>query len=141
MKPSAQVLDYLELVRADIREYHDLRDLLEQQFQAALRHQVEALREVGERIVERVDGLQQRRAQRLALAVSVTGVAPLAAHGALQSQLAGRPAALLQDWTQQLQALVSECQGMNERNCALITGQNEIMCRVLNHEEPTYAPA
>jgi flagellar biosynthesis protein FlgN len=141
MKPSAEVLDYLELVRADIREYHDLRDLLEQQFQAALRHQIESLRAVGERIVERVDGLQRRRAQRLAVAASVTGAAPLAAHAALQRRLTGRPAALLQDWTAQLQALVGECQQMNQRNCALITDQHEIMRRVLNQEESTYAPA
>lgn len=141
MKPGADHLRYMEMVRADIRDYRLLRERLDQQFKAALGHQVEQMRQVGESISTLVDVLNERRIQRLALAAELTGKVPAPAHAAVQQQLGGQAASLLAGWTGELDGLVRECKRLNLRNCSLITEQHSLMCRVLQQEEPTYAPA
>ncbi len=141
MKPAAGHLRYMEMVRADVRDYRSLRERLDEQFKAALGHQVERMRELGESISALVDVLNERRIQRLALAAELTGKGLVPAHAAVQQQLGGQAASLLAGWTGELDGLVRECKRLNLRNCSLITEQHSLMCRVLQQEEPTYAPA
>ncbi len=141
MKPGAGQLRYMEMVRADIRDYRVLHERLEAQFEAALGHRVAQMREVGESIEALVDVLNERRAQRLALAAEITGKAPPGGHAAVLRQLSGQAATLLAGWTEELDVLVRECKRLNLRNCSLITEQHDLMRRVLQQEEQTYAPA
>ncbi len=141
MKPSAEQLRYMEMVRADVRDYRVLRERLDVQFDAALGHRVVQMREAGESIEALVDVLNERRAQRLTLAAEITGKAPPGGHAAVVQQLSGQAATLLAGWTEELEVLVRECKRLNLRNCNLITEQHDLMRRVLQQEEQTYAPA
>ena len=60
-------------IAEDVRAYPLLQNLLEQQFQAALRHQATQLGQVAEAISTLVDALQQRRELRVALAQRLLG--------------------------------------------------------------------
>lgn len=141
MKPAAEQLRYMEMVRADIRDYRVLRERLDEQFDKALGHRVEQMREVGDSIEALVDVLNERRAQRLMLATEITGQASAGGHAAVLQQLNGQAATLLAGWTEELHVLVRECKRLNLRNCSLITEQHDLMRRVLQQEEQTYAPA
>ncbi|GAB3185548.1 flagellar export chaperone FlgN [Hydrogenophaga aquatica] len=141
MTTKREVSRYLDMVRADVQDYHALRDLLDAQFEAALRHQVERVRQVCSDIAGLVDVIDQRRAERMTLASALTKQPPAMAHAALQRRLGAASASLLADWTRELEGLVRECKRLNLRNCSLLTEQHEIMQRVLQQEVSTYAPA
>ena len=128
-------------MQADLADYTRLRDLLEEQFEAALHHRSEELAGIGERILELTAVLEERRRERVELVGRLLGrekaqagvreVAarlPVAARGAFEACRA------------KLESLVRECKELNVRNCRLVMSQYEIMQRVLGGEPHTYAP-
>ena len=123
----------------DLRAYPALQELLERQFQAALRHQAKELGEVAEAISALVDTLQARRAQRVALAQRLLGpTANMAQAFALLKNAAREK--IESDW-KTLETMVVECKRLSKRNSDLLLEQHSIMQRVLHGEDQLYAPA
>ncbi|CDG82551.1 flagellar export chaperone FlgN [Janthinobacterium agaricidamnosum] len=125
-------------VSDDIAAYGALLELQEQQFQAALRHQPARLSALAESINAAVDGMEQRRRQRVSLVRGLSGA------GGTMNQiielLQGAPRLQLEtDWAA-LEQMVLECKRLNQRNSHLLTEQYSIMQRVLHGEDDTYAP-
>jgi flagella synthesis protein FlgN len=131
-----------ELVRGveqDGQAYGALRDLLEQQFRAALRHDSAALATLADRILALVGEIDGRRQQRESLCAVAAGararmddivpLLPEAARGAFAAAWKG------------LESQVRECKELNSRNGRLMTEQHAVMQRVLHGEMDTYAPA
>lgn len=125
-------------IQADLAASTTLLELLERQFDAALRHRTAQLGELAEQLMPALEAMEQRRVQRVALVRALLGpdgdmaklIASLAAPGR---------AALAADW-HALEQMVLECKRLNARNSALLTEQYSIMQRVLHGEEQTYAP-
>lgn len=125
-------------IQADLAASSTLLELLERQFDAALRHRTAQLGELAEQLMPALDAMEQRRAQRVALVRALLG--PGADMAQLIAGLAAPArAALAADW-HALQQMVLECKRLNERNSALLTEQFSIMQRVLHGEEQLYAP-
>ena len=125
-------------IQADLAASSTLLDLLERQFDAALRHRTVQLGELAGQLMPALDAMEQRRAQRVSLVRALLGpdgdMAQLIASLAAPSR-----AAFAADW-QALEQMVLECKRLNARNSALLTEQFSIMQRVLHGEEQIYAP-
>lgn len=130
----------LQTVRADLAGYRQLRELLDSQFEAALRHQSAALQEVAEQITALVDVLEQRREERVALVAKVTGQPRPDSMEPIFKLLNESSRTSVEGMWRELEHLVVECKALNARNCQLLMDQHEIMQRVLNGEVDTYAP-
>jgi len=138
-RPALALAQMLRDLHADRSGYARLRELLEAQFQAALRHRAESLIELAEDIVALVGEIEARRQQRGSLLVRLLGPDSKPSIEALLQRL---PAATGQTFTvawQGLEQQVRECKRLNLRNCQLITDQHGLMQRVLGAEEPGYA--
>ena len=118
--------------------YAALQALLEEQFQATLRHQSAQLTALADQVVAAVEPLDARRRQRVSLVTALFGpkgdMPQLFA--LLQDEARGQAQA---DWAA-LEQMVLECKRLNARNSELLTEQYSIMQRVLHGEEDTYAP-
>lgn len=140
MKRSDVLRTLISGVHADHADYQQLRELLSQQFDAALRHDTQALTQLGERITAQVAVLDARRRERMR-AVALLGLrAPATMEQVIGLFAQGTQAAVLQLW-RALEALVLECKGLNGRNCRLMMEQHAMMQRVLAGEADTYVPA
>lgn len=126
-------------LHADRSAYARLRELLEAQFQAALRHRSEQLAALAADIVTLVEALDQRRAVRSELLLALLGRNSKPSVEALLQRLSGGSAQTLTAAWQGLEQQVIECKALNLRNCQLITDQHALMQRVLGVEEATYA--
>lgn len=138
-RPALALAQMLRDLHADRSGYARLRELLEAQFQAALRHRAEPLIELAEDIVALVGEIEARRQQRGSLLVRLLGPDSKPSIEALLQRL---PAATGQTFTvawQGLEQQVRECKRLNLRNCQLVTDQHGLMQRVLGIEEPGYA--
>ena len=125
-------------IQADLAASTTLLELLERQFDAALRHRTAQLGELAEQLMPALDAMEQRRVQRVALVRALLG--PDGDMAKLIASLAAPAcAALAADW-HALEQMVLECKRLNARNSALLTEQYSIMQRVLHGEEQTYAP-
>lgn len=125
-------------VGADLAACHALLDMLERQFDAALRHRSAQLAELAGQLMPALEAIELRRQQRVALVRALLG--PHAGMAELIASLASPArAALAADWVA-LEKLVLECKHRNSRNSALLTEQFSIMQRVLHGEEQVYAP-
>jgi flagella synthesis protein FlgN len=125
-------------VADDIQACHGLLELLEHQFDAALRHRSARLAELAAAITPVLEEMEARRQQRVTLVRALLG--PDGSMAQLLATLAGPVrATLAADW-QQLEQLVQECKQRNVRNSALLADQYSIMQRVLHGEEQIYAP-
>ncbi|WP_229417162.1 flagellar export chaperone FlgN [Massilia sp. Root418] len=129
----------LEGISADMAAYAELQDLLEQQFDAALRHQRARLEQVAEAVSVLVDAMETRRAQRVACAVHLLGPAPAMAQ--VFALLKPEPRERLQQQWQALELRVLECKRLSKRNSDLLVEQYTIMQRVLHGEDQIYEPA
>ena len=126
-------------IAMDLAAYTELQDLLEQQFDASLRHQRARLEQLAETISALVDAMDARRLQRVASAVRLLGEAPSMAQ--VFTLLKAEPRARLeQDWAR-LETLVTECKRLGKRNSDLLVDQYTIMQRVLHGEDQIYEPA
>jgi flagella synthesis protein FlgN len=129
----------LQGVADDSADYRTLLGLLEEQFDAAIRHQQERLGRIAGQIASLVDTLEARRAQRLALATRLTGPDPSMA----QVFALLRPEARVRleaDW-RALEQMVLAAKAAGKRNGELLAEQFTIMQRVLHGENQTYEPA
>ena len=129
----------LQGLAADLLAYPQLHALLEQQFEAAVRHHSARLGELAEAITALVDTMEERRAQRVALVQRLLGP-----HGTMAQAFAllKNPARerMEADW-RSLEHSVRECKRLGKRNSDLLVEQYTIMQRVLHGEEQIYAPA
>jgi flagella synthesis protein FlgN len=123
----------------DLLAYPALQDLLQQQFQAALRHKASELGAVAEAISTLVDTMQARRELRVALVQRLVGPqgTMLQAFALLKNAARER---METDWSTLEQAVLN-CKALSKRNGDLLVEQYSIMQRVLHGEEQIYAPA
>jgi flagella synthesis protein FlgN len=126
-------------IAEDLLAYQTLHDLLQQQFQAALRHKASELGPVAEAISTLVDTMQARRALRVALVQRLVGPqgTMLQAFALLKNAAREKMEA---DW-RTLEQAVRSCKALSKRNADLLVEQYSIMQRVLHGEEQIYAPA
>lgn len=129
----------LQGVVLDQAAYGELEGLMEQQFDAALRHQRARLEQLADAIMVLVEAMELRRRQRLACATRLLGEQPSMAQ--VFQLLKPEPRARLeQDW-QRLEQRVLECKRLGKRNGDFLADQYTIMQRVLHGEDQTYEPA
>ena len=125
-------------IQADMAASSTLLELLERQFDAALRHRSADLAALADQLMPALEAMEQRRVQRVALVRALLG--PDADMAQLIASLAAPVRApVAADW-HALEQMVLECKRLNARNSALVTEQYSIMQRVLHGEEQTYAP-
>ncbi len=127
----------LDGIQADLQACGAVRDLLERQFQAALRHRAAELGELAEALMPELDAMEQRRQQRVQLVRALHG-----ASATMDTLLTGLPAAqragAAADW-ERLEQLVRDCKQATARNGSLMADQYTVMQRVLHGEEQLYA--
>ena len=128
----------LDGIAADMAACGTIRDLLERQFQAAMRHRGTELATLAEALTPELDAMEQRRQQRVQLVRALLG--PQATmddlFGSLPAPQRTRGQA---DW-EQLETLVRDCKQATARNGNLMAEQFTIMQRLLHGEDDTYAP-
>lgn len=128
----------LDGIRDDLQACTTIRDLLERQFQAALRHRAAELKALADELMPQLDGMEQRRQQRVQLVRALHG-----ATATMDTLLAGLPAAQRTragaDW-ERLEQLVRDCKQATSRNGNLMADQYTVMQRVLHGEDQLYAP-
>lgn len=129
----------LQGVAADLPAYRELLDLLEQQFQGAVRHQCESLEQLAVTIVALVEAMEARRRQRVSLVQQLLGPAGTMAQAFALLKSSARER-METDWSM-LEKLVLECKRLGKRNSDLLVEQYTIMQRVLHGEELLYEPA
>jgi len=126
-------------IAEDLLAYQQLQDLLQQQFQAALRHKASELGPVAEAISTLVDTMQARRALRVALVQRLVGPQGTMLQAFALLKNAAREK-MENDWKTLEQAVIA-CKALSKRNADLLVEQYSIMQRVLHGEEQIYAPA
>jgi flagella synthesis protein FlgN len=128
----------LDGIQADLGACATIRELLERQFQAALRHRAAELGELAEQLMPQLDAMEQRRQQRVQLVRALHG-----ADAGMDTLLNGLPAAQRSlasaDW-ERLEQLVRDCKQATTRNGSLMADQYTVMQRVLHGEDQLYAP-
>jgi len=128
----------LDGIAADMTACGTIRDLLERQFQAALRHRGAELATLAEALTPELDAMEQRRQQRVQLVRALLG--PQATMGALFGSLPAPQRTRGQaDW-ERLETMVRDCKQATTRNGNLMAEQFTIMQRLLHGEDDTYAP-
>jgi flagella synthesis protein FlgN len=125
-------------VRADLAACAAILELLERQFDAALRHQGARLAELAQQLEPALEAMEARRRQRVALVRALLGLDATMA-GFIAGLEDPERAKLGAEWAG-LEQLVVECKRATTRNSALLAEQFSVMQRVLHGEEQTYAP-
>ena len=129
-------------VHADLGDYRTLRELLDAQFEAALKHRSAVISDIADRISALTAQLDKRRAERVALAKMLVGKQSSVTISAVSARLPANARPAFDEWWQTLEQLVQECKRLNQRNCDLLMNQHEILQRVLQTDGGgTYAPA
>ena len=128
----------LDGVQADLTACGTIRDLLESQFQAALRHRAAELAALAERLTPELEAMEQRRQQRVQLVRALLG--PQATMDDLFGSLPDALRTRGQTGWDKLEALVRDCKQATVRNGNLMAEQFTIMQRLLHGEDDTYAP-
>ncbi|MBX5461018.1 MAG: flagellar export chaperone FlgN [Steroidobacteraceae bacterium] len=142
MSPRQALARLFEGVRADTADYGVLRDLLEQQFAAALAHRSEEITALVERILEVTATLRARSKERTQLAALILGgKRNSVTMRDISARLPANARKTFDTAWQRLESLVRECKRLNARNAHLLMTQRDIMQRVLGTESDTYAPA
>lgn len=128
----------LDGIQADLQACTAIRDLLERQFQAALRHRAAELGLLAEQLMPQLDDMELRRQQRVQLVRALYG-ADAGMDKLLNSLPPAQRARAGADWAQ-LEQLVRDCKQATTRNGSLMADQYTVMQRVLHGEEQLYAP-
>jgi flagellar biosynthesis protein FlgN len=128
----------LDGIAADMNACGTIRDLLERQFQAALRHRGTELATLAGALAPELDAMEQRRQQRVQLVRALLG--PQATMDDLFGSLPVPQRTRGQAAWEQLEGLVRDCKQATTRNGNLMAEQFTIMQRLLHGEDDTYAP-
>ncbi len=129
-------------VHADLGDYRTLLELLDVQFEAALKHRSAVISDIADRISALTAQMEKRRVERLALAKVLVGKQSNVTISAVSARLPANARPAFDEWWQTLEKLVKECKRLNQRNCDLLMNQHEILQRVLQTDGGgTYAPA
>ena len=128
----------LDGIQADLQACTAIRDLLERQFQAALRHRAAELGNLAEQLVPQLDSMEQRRQQRVQLVRALHGL-DAGMDELLDSLPPAQRARAGADWAR-LEQLVRDCKQATTRNGNLMADQYTVMQRVLHGEDQLYAP-
>ena len=125
-------------IQADLAASSTLLELLEHQFDAALRHRTVQLGELAGQLMPALDAMEQRRAQRVSLVRALLGEGAGMADfiASLAEPARGALAAAWSD----LESTVQACKAATNRNGGLLAEQYTVMQRVLHGEDDTYAP-
>ncbi|PZP35653.1 MAG: hypothetical protein DI603_02430 [Roseateles depolymerans] len=129
-----------EGLRRTHQGYERLQQLLERQFQAALRHAAAEIGEISEEIASQVQLIEaQGRRDREVLAALLGSEHGRPSVRELLRRLPRQKAApLLQRW-RALQRQLADCKALNLRNNQLMTEQQALMQQLLGREEHIYA--
>jgi flagella synthesis protein FlgN len=128
----------LDGIQEDIQAGTAVRDVLERQFQAALRHRGAELAALAGELTPQLDAMEQRRQQRVQLVRALFG--QQAGMDQLFASLPDdRRAGASAAWDQ-LEQLVRDCKRATTRNANLMAEQHSVMQRLLHGEDQTYAP-
>lgn len=125
-------------IQADLGACGAIRDLLERQFHAALRHRSAELATLGEALMPELDAMEARRVQRVQLVRALFGAQATMDH-LFAGLAAPRRIRVQADW-ERLTQLVADCKEATGRNSYLMAEQYSTMQRVLHGEHQTYAP-
>jgi len=128
----------LDGIQDDTKACATIRDLLERQFQAALRHRGAELAALADALSPELDAMEQRRQQRVQLVRALFGQQADMDQFFANLPAPRRPAAL-SAW-EQLEQLVRDCKAATTRNANLMAEQHSVMQRLLHGEDDTYAP-
>ena len=128
----------LQGVNDDKDAYRTLLTLLDEQFDAAIRHQRERLGTLAVDTGTLVDILEERRARRVELATALTGAQPSMAQVFTLLRPEAR-AKVQADWAE-LETMVQAAKAAGKRNGDLLAEQFTIMQRVLHGENQLYEP-
>lgn len=128
----------LDGVRLDVADGGAVRDLLEQQFDAAVRHRTAELTGLAARLTPLLDAMEARRQQRVSLVRALLG--PQATMDAYFATLAAAARAEAQAAWDELERIVLACKQATHRNATLLAEQHSVMQRVLHGEDDIYAP-
>jgi flagella synthesis protein FlgN len=132
------VTHLLDGVQDDLGACGTIRDLLERQFKAALRHRGGELTTLAEGLMPQLDAMEGRRQQRVHLVRALLG-ADATMDDLFATLPAPQRAPQVAAWNQ-LEALVLDCKGASTRNGNLMAEQYSTMQRVMHGEDQTYAP-
>jgi flagella synthesis protein FlgN len=128
----------LDGIQDDLLATSTIHGLLEQQFQAALRHRGAELAQLADALTPQLDAMEERRRQRVQLVQALFGQA--AGMTQLFAALpAERQPGAVAAWAQ-LETLVRDCKSATTRNASLMAEQHAVMQRLLHGEDQTYAP-
>jgi flagella synthesis protein FlgN len=128
----------LDGIQADLGATATIRDLLERQFQAALRHRGAELAGLADELTPQLDAMEQRRQQRVQLVRALYG-AKAGMHDMLDSLPLPQREHATNDWGR-LERQVRDCKQATSRNATLMADQYTVMQRVMHGEEQLYAP-
>lgn len=138
--PAPALAQLLRDAQADLGDYERLAQLLEQQFNAALRHDAAQLQTLAEDIGPLLDALDQRRLARVALVTQLLGPLSAISMASLFERLPAARRAPVQALWDRLEQAVLACKASNARNARLMTEQHALLQRVLHGaQEPLYA--
>lgn len=138
--PAPALAQLLRDAQADLGDYERLAQLLEQQFNAALRHDAAQLQTLAEGIGPLLDALDQRRLARVALVTQLLGPLSATSMASLFERLPAARRAPVQALWERLEQAVTDCKTRNARNARLMTEQHALLQRVLHGaQEPLYA--
>jgi flagella synthesis protein FlgN len=128
----------LDGIQDDIRSCTTIRDVLERQFQAALRHRGAELATLAGELTPQLDTMEQRRQQRVQLVRALFG--QQAGMDQLFSSLPDAQRGTTSAAWDQLEQLVRDCKRATTRNTNLMAEQHSVMQRLMHGEDQTYAP-
>ena len=128
----------LEGVERDLREAAAIHALLEQQFEAAVRHRSVELSALAGNLEPLLAAMEGRRQQRLQLVRALLG--PEATMEQYIASLVPAARATFDAAWAELETIVRACKEATTRNGQLLAEQYSVMQRVLHGEDGIYAP-
>jgi len=128
----------IEGVQQDLQDAGAIHALLEQQFDAAVRHRSAELTALADALAPLLETMEGRRQQRVTLVRALLG--PDAAMAQYSATLAAGPRTVFEAAWEELEGVVRACKEATNRNGQLLAEQYSVMQRVLHGEEDVYAP-
>ncbi|MFH5254427.1 flagellar export chaperone FlgN [Burkholderia semiarida] len=141
MMPGTVARRLVDDLRQDLIAYRKLEQMLDVQFEAALRLDAESLRAIAKAIGTEVGALAARRDARLTYVGEQSSSAARMADAIFPGPGRELQRAALIGRCGEIDALIRACKVRASRNSQLLATQFESMQRLLNGERHTYVPA